>query len=126
MKFLFKHDPFAKKILHKRKRNIWLLVASLVSLATFIAFIILVPPNSVIQIIWLSISILPIFFLLLSLVLFFMASYIFKSVKHGILLFLFVLIYLIFRLNNLTHPFFLILLIALFLTLELLVSYRKE
>jgi hypothetical protein len=65
------------------------------------------------------------FFLLLTVFLFSAGSYIFKSKKHGILIAIFVITYLLFRLNNLTHPFFLILLLALFFTLEMLVSNRN-
>jgi hypothetical protein len=65
------------------------------------------------------------FFILLALFLFSSGTYVFKSKTHGILIASFAVIYLIFRLSNLTNPFFLILLAALFLTLELFVSYRK-
>jgi hypothetical protein len=65
------------------------------------------------------------FFILLALFLFSSGTYVFKSKTHGILIASFAVIYLVFRLSNLTNPFFLILLAALFLTLELFVSYRK-
>lgn len=71
------------------------------------------------------IPILIAFFSLLALFLFSVTTYIFKSKKHGILLAIFVTTYLLFRLNHLTHPFFLILLLALFFTLEMLLSGKE-
>jgi hypothetical protein len=49
-----------------------------------------------------------------------------KSKKHGLFLGFFVVLYLIFRLNNLTHPLFLILLIALFLVVEFLFAQHNN
>lgn len=99
----------------------------LFSLFTFLLIIllILVPPSTTITIASLSISILPFFLFLLFGVLFTFCIAFFNSVTHGILLGLFVICYLLLRINELTHPFFLILLFAIFLTLELMVSYRK-
>ena len=67
-----------------------------------------------------------VFFLLVSIFLFSISSYIFKSKTHGVLIAGFVDIYLLFRLNHLTHPFFLFLLLALFFTLEMLVSSKNK
>lgn len=74
---------------------------------------------------YVQISPLIIFFLLLTSFFFSIGSYIFKSKAHGILISGVILAYLLMRLNNLTHPFFLILLLALFFVLELMVSSRK-
>src|SRR5438270_781565 len=65
------------------------------------------------------------FFALLFLVLFCTFSYIFNSKKHGLLIGLFVISWLLLRINSLTHPFFLLLLLGLFLMFELLFSYKK-
>ena len=58
--------------------------------------------------------------------LFFTGTFIFKTKRHGILLGFFAVTYLLFRINNLTHPFFFILLLALFFMIELLISYKKD
>jgi hypothetical protein len=64
-------------------------------------------------------------FILTAISLFTLGTYTFKSKTHGILIAGLFVTYLLFRLNNLTNPFFLILLLALFFTLEMLVSSRK-
>lgn len=107
----------------RRKRSV---VAALfgivfIALVGYLGFA--VPPSA--QIPYLPIPLLPVFLLLLFLALLFTGTFLFKSKSHGILIGTFVVVYLIFRLNELTHPFFFILLFALFLTLELFVSYRK-
>jgi hypothetical protein len=66
------------------------------------------------------------FFILFSIFIFCTSSYILKSKTHGVLITGFLIIYLIFRLTHLTNPFFLILLLALFVTLELFVSNRRD
>jgi len=63
-----------------------------------------------------------IFFLLVAIFFFSIGTYIFKSKTHGLLIAGTVITYLLFRINHLTNPFFLILLLALFFTLEMLVS----
>lgn len=116
-----------KNVFHKRRRPILHLIFGILSLGAFLWTLYFYTPSSTLTIPYIpfTLPIIPLFFILLLAALFFLTSYIFKSSKHGILVSLFVGIYLIFRLNNLTHPFFFILLFALFLTLELLVSYRK-
>lgn len=73
-----------------------------------------------------QIPILVIFFIVLALFIFSLCSYGFNSKIHGGLITGFVIIYLIFRLTHLTNLFFLILLLALFITLELFFSNRRE
>lgn len=67
-----------------------------------------------------------IFFVLVAISFFSLGTYIFKSRAHGFLIAGLIVTYFIFRLNNLTNPFFLILLLALFFTLEMLVSSRNN
>ncbi|HWY79616.1 MAG TPA: hypothetical protein VNW29_04630, partial [Candidatus Sulfotelmatobacter sp.] len=69
---------------------------------------------------------LGLFFLLVFVFFFSLGASVFKSKKHGVLLAGLVISYLIFRLIHLTHPFFLILLLALFFVLELFVSTREN
>lgn len=68
---------------------------------------------------------LSVFFILVAISFFSLGTYSFKSKAHGILIAGLFVTYLLFRLNNLTNPFFLILLLALFFTLEMLVSSRR-
>ncbi|HSA83865.1 MAG TPA: hypothetical protein VLF20_03180 [Patescibacteria group bacterium] len=114
--------------MRQRKRSIVLLIISILSflaLAYLIFFIspdyqLLVPRSfSVVG------SSLIFFFPLLFLFCFSLITYLFKSKTHGLLVGLFVITFLLFRLSNLTHPFFFILLAGLFLTLELFFAHRK-
>jgi hypothetical protein len=83
----------------------------------------LVLPGSISK--YINIPPVDVFFILLTIFLFSLGSYVFKSIKHGILIAGFAVTYLIFRLNHLTNPFFLVLLLALFFVLELFVSSRN-
>jgi hypothetical protein len=113
-----------KNITNRRRRPIIQLVLGIVSLGLLGGLVYYYPPSTQ-QVYGYTISILPIFLLLLFSTLFFLGSFIFKSKSHGFLIATFTSIYLLFRLNNLTHPFFFILLFGLFVSLELFVSYRR-
>ncbi len=122
--------------MRSRKRPLPLLVIGIISLLTLASLIYffspvtnLTLPETFIQLPfflgnYIQISPLPVFFVLLAIFLFSIGSYIFNSKTHGILIAGFVIIYLLFRLTHLTHPFFLILLLALFFSLEMFVSSR--
>jgi hypothetical protein len=107
------------------KRPLPFLILSAITLICLTALISLFAPDQQLTINNLQLTPLYGFFALLFLFIFSTFTYLLKSKKHGILIAGFALIYLVFRLNDLTHPFFFILLAALFLTVELLVSYRK-
>ncbi|HZE87347.1 MAG TPA: hypothetical protein VE090_04020 [Methylomirabilota bacterium] len=111
--------------MHQRKTRLPFLISALLSLVALIFLIISFPPTLQVSLLHISFSLLVIFFLLLGIFLFTTGTYLFKSKKHGILFACFIVSYLVLRLNNLTHPFFFILLCALFLTLELLFNYRR-
>src|SRR5476651_2004601 len=110
-----------------------LAIISLLALASLIYFL---PPNLILSLPqnmtdlsfglnkYIEISPFIIFFILVTLFLFSAGTYLFKKKAHGILITGLVVIYLIFRLSHLTHPFFLIILLALFFTLEMFVSSR--
>ena len=119
-----------------QKRPLSLLIIGLISLVTLGCLIYFFTPttnltfpdtfaslpfalNKLIQI-----PLLLVFFILVAIFLFSTGSYIFKSKTHGVLIAGLVITFLLFRLSHLTHPFFLILLLALFFTLEMLVSNR--
>jgi len=123
----------------RNRRPLLLLLTAIVSLCLFAIFVLLFSPNMMLLPLSLVSGVLPfhtngllqipsllIFFLLLGVFLFSFGSYLFKSKKHGVLIAGFVLIYLLFRLKGLTHPLFLFLLAALFLTLELMVANRRD
>src|SRR3989344_6221949 len=108
----------------RRKKPIWLLIGGLLSLVIFIYLIVFFSPNSQFSTFNFQLSILPVF-LLISFLLFFSASsYLLNNIRRGIFVGLFALIYLLLRLLNLTHPFFLIMLLILFITLEMFFSYK--
>jgi hypothetical protein len=110
----------------RNKRSIKLfLLLGIPSFLGLIATIFLFSPDTNLSFGNYKIPILPLFFLLLFNFFFSLGSFLFKSKTHGLLLGLFVISYFLFYLNNLTHPFFFILLAGLFLTLELLFTYRK-
>ena len=121
-----------------KKRPLLLLFVGSISLALLIGLVAyadpdtaLIPPQTIGPLTisnntLLSFSPVIFFFFLLAITLFSFVSYLFKSIKHGSLAAAFVIGYLLFRINGLTHPLFLILLIALFLTLELLFANKKE
>jgi hypothetical protein len=115
----------ASTVMIRRGRPYLLLVLGILSLTSLGFLLINFSPESQPMIFNITIPLLPVFLFLLFTTLYFLGSFACKSKSHGFLIALFVLIYLLFRLNNLTHPFFFILLFALFLTLELFVSYRK-
>lgn len=124
MKLFFKQNS-EKHLLLKRRRNPFMLVLFCLFLFSLGILLLYFPPTSYYNIGGFHITLLPVFFFFLFGVFFSGGAFLFKSKSHGILFGLFIVIYLILRINNLTHPFFLILLFALFLTLELMVSYRK-
>jgi hypothetical protein len=116
------------KINHTRRRRKPLkhLMLSVISLIIFVGLVIFFPPSSSIALATVGeLPVIYLFFPLAFLFVFSTTAYFSKSTKHGLLLALFVISALLLRLNNLNHPFFLLLLAAFFLTLELLFAYRK-
>ena len=111
--------------MRQRKKLFPHLLLGILFLLLFILIISLFSPNQPLRIFTTDIPLLPFFFLFFFLSVYFLATYIFASKKHGLLLGLFFIIYLIFRQNDLTHPLFLVLLIGLFLILELLFSRKS-
>ncbi len=95
-------------------------------LSTATALIYFFPPDYQITLYQLTIPILYPFFLVVFLTIYFLINNLFRSKKHGLLLASFTIVYLLFRLNNLTHPIFLALLIGLFLIAEILFTRPKN
>jgi len=111
---------------HRKKRPLLLLVGSIILFILCGVLLVAFPPNNSVSLLSLNITLVPLFLILLFFFLFSITTYLFKNKNHGILFGSFVITYLIFRLNNITHPFFFILLIALFLTIEILFSLDKK
>ena len=121
--------------MRRKRRPVWLLVVSLLSLASLIYLILNFPPSHKFTILDLKIAssaynlqftILPIFFLLTFAFCFSLFAFLLNNKRRGLFFGLFVLTILVLRLNHLLHPFFLILLLAFFITLDLLSNSRKK
>jgi len=111
----------------KRNKFHWIfwLLLSVISTVLWGLVIIYLSPDSNIPFMNVQFATLILFFYLLFCMFFFWVTLITKSKAHGILIASFFVIYLLFRLNNLTNPFFLILLLALFVMMELFISYKR-
>jgi hypothetical protein len=110
--------------MQKKKRPLRLLVVFFISLVALLYIVFTIPPNMTLPVV--SFPALPVFFFFLFFTICSLISFIFKSFIHGVLAGLALIVYLYFRLINLTQPIYLILLIALVLTLELLFAQRKS
>src|SRR4051812_43512247 len=103
------------------KKYSWkVLCLVLISAILLIITILTVPPLTPFKIGFLSLPALLVFFVLLCVFCSSLIFFLFHSLRHGVLFSLLVVSYLILRLNSLTSPLFLILLLGLFLTLEFL------
>lgn len=110
----------------RRKRPLKFLLTAIVLLFALIYLIITISPSQPLILLSLQIpSVIP-FLLLITLLVFSIARYILNNKIHGFLIAIFTLSYLLLRINHLTHPFFLIILIGLFITLDLLFSRQRQ
>src|SRR3972149_8387684 len=107
----------------RRRRQIRFLAVSFLLLVALIYLIWNFPPSFQFSIF--NFSILPLFFTLFFLFIYFLFSFILANKRRGFLIGLFAIIFLFLRLNYLTEPFFLILLLILFGSVELLFAKRK-
>jgi hypothetical protein len=107
------------------KRPLLFLLVSIVLLAILLGMLFFFPPTLLIPGIPIQITLFYLFFPLVFGFLFFGASYALNNKMQGVLVGLFAITYLLFRLNNLTHPFFFFLLAILFVALGFLFNYRK-
>ena len=102
----------------RRKKPIWLLFLGFLFLVLFLYLIVFFSPES-------SINMLPFFFILIFTSLFFLFFFLLSNFRRGIFIGLFVSVYLLLRFLDLTHIFFAIMLLILFITLEMFFSYKK-
>jgi hypothetical protein len=122
-------------LVKRRKRHFWLLVFSFLLLVCLLYLIINFDPTRKFPIFpakqdlaprdSLQFSLLPIFFVLVFLSTLTFSAYLLNNSRRGLFIALLITSYLLLRFFHLTHIFFLILLIALFFTLELLFRNRK-
>src|SRR5579863_3793486 len=109
----------------RRKDKLLFLILSILTAVPTVLIVIYYPPSFIFTLGRLYIPIIYAFLASLFLFIYFLGGVIFRNKAHGFLCSLFICVYLIFRLNNLTHPFFLLMLSALFITIELMVSLKK-
>lgn len=108
------------------KRYWYFLLVGILALFALLYIFFSVSPATEFTISTIKIPVLYLFLVLIGITLFSLSTFFLASKKHGILISIFVLLYLWMRMNNLLHPLFTILLVGLFLTLELLFSAKKE
>ncbi len=100
------------------------MVAAFAVLGSLIYFVLNFPPDKNLKILNFSIPTVPIFFALFFIAIYELFTFILNNQRQGFLISLFATIYLILRFFKLTHPFFAILIIALFVTFELAFKRR--
>lgn len=111
--------------IRQKKRPFLLLILSFLVFAGLLYLILNFDPTRKFSVLSSRFSVLPAFFPLLFLCIFSLTAYILNNSRRGLFAALFVTSYLLLRFFHLTHLFFLLLLIALFFTLELLFLNRK-
>src|SRR3989304_6596763 len=109
----------------RRGRKFYFLVLSIISLVSLLYLVFVFPPTYQFQISNFKFQILYPFFFLLFSFLYFLFSFLFASKRRGLFVGAFAVTYFVLRLNNLTHPLFLILPLILFVSLELFFINRK-
>ncbi|MCL5435234.1 MAG: hypothetical protein M1405_02490 [Patescibacteria group bacterium] len=109
----------------RRKRPLRLLVLGLLSVAVLIYLVLNFPPTYGFMISDFRFQILPIVLVLVFLFIFSLVAFLLNNKRRGFLVAVFILGYFILKLINLTHPFFIILLLILLAMLELLFAKRK-
>lgn len=112
--------------MRRKKRSLLSLCVGSIAILSLVLLIIYIPPTFSLKVGAISLSILYLFFSLLSLTIASFTYFLTKSKLHGVLVALLLSSFLLFRMNGLTHPFFIFLLIALFLTLELLFTKPRQ
>lgn len=124
---LFGLNTTSQKTTFRRKRFPFAyLVFAILSGTGLGLMIYALPPTTQYSLLSIPLSILLLFFPLVFCFFFFTIAAIFRSRLHGALVASFVTLYLLFRISSLTHPFFFILLAALFLAIELMLANRRN
>src|SRR4051812_19864612 len=108
------------------KNRLILLVTSILLFCALVFLILFFSPDFQLSFMDISIPIIYPFFLLFCTFLLTLLTVLLRSIHHGVLIALFATLVLIFRLNGLTHPFFLVILAGIFLMLELAFAKGKR
>jgi len=111
--------------MRKRKKHLWLLILSALSLGALVYLILNVSPTDQFSIFNFQFSILIPALTILFILIFSLTTFILNNSRRGLLLGLLIISYLLLRLNGLTSPFFAILLLILFGGIELFFVKRK-
>ncbi len=114
------------KHLHRRNLSLKYLIYNLFFFSTTTGLIIYFPPTYQISIMHIKLPVMIPFFIVFFLLLYCLGILFLRRKKHGLIIASFVVSYLLFRLNNLTHPLFLFLLLALFLVAEFLFTQHDN
>src|SRR3989344_9373806 len=110
--------------MRRKKKNVWLLTLSILSLSSFIYFINSFSPSSNLPIANYQIPIIPAFFLVFFIFLFFLSSYLLDNFRRAITIGVLICLYFTLRLFDLNNPLYIILLVALFISIELFLKKR--
>lgn len=117
------------RVRNQRRSNLQLnrLVFVVFFFISSVLLVIYFPPTYQIQIYQYKIHILYPFFASIFLFVYFLSNLALRgNRKHSLFIASFIIVYLLFRLNSLTQPLFLFLLIALFMTLEFLFTKKRN
>ncbi len=121
-------DKFRRRVKLDLKRRRRKPIASYFFFVIFFVFLLVIifklPPGEALIIKSVKLPIVPVFFIDLYLVIFFLFYFIFNKLQ-GTLFATFVSFYLLLRYAHLTHPFFLVVTFGLFITLELFFYKRR-
>jgi len=109
----------------RKKRHLWLLVVSILSLGALGYLILNLSPTDQFSIFNFQFSVLIPALTILFLLIFSLVTFLLSNSRRGFLLGLLVISYLLLRVNGLTSPFFTILLLILFGGIELFFVKRK-
>jgi len=124
LNFVEKNKLKLRPIARKRHNYLYLLISILFGILTAYIFF-NYPPEGNIKLQNVLLPVIPVFFITLSIFIYSLATFLFFRPIQGVLFVIFILGYVAMRLIGLTHWIFLILLFALFLTIELLILKKK-
>lgn len=110
-----------------KKRPIYLLFVAILSLISLLYLMIYHTPSSLFTVpsTFVSFPTLYLFFFLFIIFTFSCVSFLFKNIKRGILVSVFLTLYIVLRISGFTQAYFALIIIALYVTLELLIHKRQ-
>ncbi|MDO8657939.1 MAG: hypothetical protein Q7K55_04315 [Candidatus Levybacteria bacterium] len=112
--------------MRRKKIPLWLLILSILSFGALIYLIFFLSPSDKFFTTSFDLSTIYIFLICSFLFIFSSVAYLLRNIKRGIFSGTFVALYLTLRLNHLDQSFFLIILIALFVTIDLFFSRQNK